>query len=77
MYNDRQFYKEQKNAVEQIFKLMLNSGYGKCIESDHDSETYIVDIKDYDKFLGSHYDALLESTKISETKMKIKIRKEC
>ena len=37
-------YKQIGNPVEQIFKLMLNSGYGKSIESDHDTESHMVDI---------------------------------
>ena len=57
---------------------MLNSGYGKCIESYHDTETYIVDIKDYDKFLAIHYDSIIpdRSIELSKTKMKVTIRKE-
>ena len=37
MYNDRLYYKSIGNPVESIFKLLLNSSYGKTIESDHDS----------------------------------------
>ena len=57
----------------------MNSLYGKSIESDHDTESHILDKKDQDKFLGSHYDSLLESNYLdeAETKINIKVRKEC
>ena len=35
MFNKRLEYKQQGNSLEQIYKLIMNSCYGKCIEKPH------------------------------------------
>ena len=41
-FQKRLKYKEEKNPMQNVYKLMLNSSYGKTIESIHDTKFNIM-----------------------------------
>jgi len=43
MFERRVNYKKQKNPVQNIYKLVLNSSYGKTCEGLHSTKTLILD----------------------------------
>ena len=46
------------NPAQNIVKLMLNSSYGKTIETVHDTETKILTKDEYPQFVLKHFDSI-------------------
>ena len=42
MYEERSKAKKLNNPIQIVYKLMMNSSYGKTIEKDHDTEIRII-----------------------------------
>ena len=56
VFNNRLEAKRQGNPIEKVWKLVMNSGYGKSITKPHDtSEKYIYE-DELDNFIYRHYD---------------------
>lgn len=55
LYEKRKEAKQQKSSIEQVYKLIMNSSYGKCIEMTHPYETVIVEGKNYINHLFQNY----------------------
>ena len=55
LYEKRQEEKRNKSTLEQVYKLIMNSSYGKCIEMSHPYETVIVDGHHYVNHLFQNY----------------------
>ena len=55
LFEKRKEFKSQKNPVEQIFKLVMNSVYGKTIMKPINSKTKIIKKSDFKKFLNKNY----------------------
>jgi hypothetical protein len=56
IFNKRKQLKKEKNVAELIYKLIMNSGYGKAIQKSHDSDTKIFDNREnFEKYLSKNY----------------------
>lgn len=68
LYAARLKLKAEKNPLENIYKLLLNSLYGKFIESDKNKLIQLDIIKDdkYEKFINNNYNRIKEYSKIGK-----------
>ncbi|CAL6092827.1 DNA_polymerase [Hexamita inflata] len=66
MFTKRQEFKKQGNPVQIIYKLMLNSSYGKTIEAVHNTEDVIVTEKKYVDYIYKNKDFIKEITQIGD-----------
>ena len=55
VYNKRAEAKRNGETIEQVYKLIMNSSYGKCIERPHDSKISVVEGRNYINHLSKHY----------------------
>lgn len=56
IFNKRKQLKKEKNVAELIYKLIMNSAYGKTIQKSHDTDTKIFDNReDFEKYLSKNY----------------------
>jgi hypothetical protein len=62
LYNTRLKLKADKNPLENVYKLLLNSLYGKFIESDKNKMTNIdiIDQNKYENFIDNNYNRIKE-----------------
>ena len=64
LFNTRKQLKAEENPREVIYKLILNSAYGKLIQKAHDTETKIISgNKNIDTFLSRNYNEIKSYTK--------------
>ena len=78
IFNKRSEYKEQHNSLEQLYKLIMNSCYGKTIEKPVMKDwKYVKDETIYNKklkketnklddFLNNHYNTMDEHIKLED-----------
>ena len=64
MFQKRVDYKKQKNPVQNIYKLALNSSYGKTCEGLHNTRTIIKDQDDAFDYMFKNFNVLKESKKL-------------
>ena len=55
VFNERLKMKKQKNALEQIYKLIMNSAYGKTLQKSHSEQIHFKNENDIDKFIDKNY----------------------
>ena len=58
MFNLRLKLKAKENPAQNIVKLMLNSSYGKTIETVHDTESHIKTKDELHPFVLKHSDSI-------------------
>jgi hypothetical protein len=58
LYDERVKLKQQKNPAQIVYKLLLNSVYGKTILKASDTKTEIINENKYEKFINYHYNDL-------------------
>jgi hypothetical protein len=59
IFNKRIELKKEKNVSQLIYKLIMNSGYGKAIQKSHDTATKLFDSrKDFDIYLSKNYNII-------------------
>ena len=59
VFDKRVQLKKEKNVGQLIYKLIMNSGYGKAIQKSHDTETKLFDKrKDFDVYLSRNYNKI-------------------
>ena len=77
LFNKRKELKRNKNPAETIYKLIMNSAYGKSIMKEILNEYKIFDYKkDYDVYVSRNYEWIEEIIPIEDCdKMKVKIMK--
>ncbi|CAL6077455.1 DNA_polymerase [Hexamita inflata] len=66
MFTKRQQFKKQGNPVQIIYKLMLNSSYGKTIEAVHNTEDVILTQKEYVDYIYKNKDFIKDITQIGD-----------
>jgi hypothetical protein len=75
LFNERLNKKKEKNPVEIVYKLIMNSSYGKSIMKPIDNETKFFDNQDeFNVYLSRHYNWATSYTKFG-TKTKLKMVK--
>ena len=76
LFEERLKMKKQENPLEIIYKLIMNSAYGKTIMKPVDTENKIFDNDDErDIFIARHYNHIKEINNIDKNKSKIKLIK--
>ena len=58
VFNKRLELKEQKNPLQEIYKLILNCAYGKTIQKAIGDEVKFVSSKELDNFIDKHYNRM-------------------
>lgn len=72
LFEERKRQKSLKNPIELVYKLIMNSGYGKSIMKPIETEINIFNsIKDYEIFLSRNYEWIKCTTKITDNKFKV------
>lgn len=68
--------KKQKNDAQMIYKLIMNSSYGKTILKPINTEEQIISTKDKDEFIRNNYNYIIEFEKMFESeKWRFKLHK--
>ena len=80
VFSERDKLKKDKNPLEQIFKLIMNSSYGKTIQKAIDDEVKLVASDTLDNFIDKHYNRIssyeaLYGGKDGFEKYKVKVEK--
>lgn len=77
IFNERVNLKKNKNPAEIVYKLIMNSGYGKSIMKEIDSECVYFNNKDeMNVFLSRNYNWLLEYEQLADSNLyKVKLIK--
>ena len=66
IFNKRLEYKKQKNPLQQLYKLIMNSCYGKTIEKPVDKDyKYIYGGEDLYKYWCKNHEKIIEDTELS------------
>jgi hypothetical protein len=64
LFDKRVQYKKQKNPIQEVFKLIGNSIYGKTIQKPIDTENAIVNEKHRMKYMSLHFNQITKATKV-------------
>ena len=77
LYNTRLLMKKQKNPIQNIYKLLMNSSYGKSLLKPIDNEIhYIYTKKKADKFIINNYTRHIETDELTFNNMwRVKVSK--
>ena len=68
IFNKRLEYKKQKNPLQQIYKLIMNSCYGKTIERPIEKDwRYFNNEEDLEKFMIKNYYKIIESIQLGDS----------
>lgn len=73
LFNERLDWKKKQNPTEQVFKLIMNSGYGKSIMKEIETENHFFNDKEkFQKYLSKNYNYINEYTEYGNGKYKVK-----
>lgn len=76
LYETRKIKKKEKNPIQVIYKLLMNSAYGKSILKPISNNSKIVNSKEeFDEYFSRHYNNIEEGFKICDNKYFIKVNK--
>jgi hypothetical protein len=66
LFEERVRYKKEKNNIQEVFKLIMNSGYGKTIMKEVETDTVFKHTKkDYDTYIERNYNCIKTSLEIN------------
>lgn len=69
LYDERRKKKQEKNPIQECYKLIMNSSYGKTIQKENDSKLQIINGKDKKiNHINYHYNSIKQLTKIGKNK---------
>ena len=72
MFQQRLRLKSEKNPAEMVYKLMMNSSYGKTIMKPVEHDTHMFTTKkDYDKFMSRNYNQIYQSVQFGSERYKV------
>jgi len=60
VFNERLKMKAQKNPLQEIYKLIMNSSYGKCLQKAHPDKVEFKNQDNIDKFVDKNYNYINE-----------------
>lgn len=75
LFNERKQKKKEKNPIQNTYKLLLNSPYGKTLLKPIEDEIKYISAKEYKKFISKNYSIIKEIQKLDNGSYKIKIYK--
>lgn len=85
IFEERKRYKKEGNPIEQTFKLLLNSPYGKTLLKPIENEVKYLDFHgetpekikgETNKYIAKYYNSVIEFSDMSETRKKVKLAKQ-
>lgn len=59
-YDERRRYKKEKNPIEVVYKELMNSGYGKTLLKPIETETIILNKKEFENYKIKNYNHIQE-----------------
>lgn len=70
IFNKRLEYKKQKNPLQQLYKLIMNSCYGKTIEKPVDKDwKYFDNEEDLNKYMFKNYYKIIEEVQLGDSEI--------
>ena len=75
VYNKRIMYKQQKNPIQNVLKLLMNSYYGKMIQKPIQEDYVFVKKEQHENYIISICDRHIESTEINDYFYMVKNKK--
>ena len=68
IFNKRLEYKKEKNPLQELYKALMNSSYGKSIEKAHDTkDVYIKGEEKMEKYRHKNYNKILETIQLKDS----------
>lgn len=64
LFNERKQKKAEGNPIQEIYKLLMNSCYGKCLLKPIDTETKIINKNKWDVYLRRNYNFIIEYSEL-------------
>ena len=71
LFNTRRQKKKEKNSIEQIYKLLMNSAYGRTLLKPFETETRYVSEKNSEAYIVRHYDSIKTIQKLHDNSVEI------
>lgn len=71
LFNTRLEMKQKDNAIEQVYKLLMNSAYGRTLLKPFEDEKVYVSEKNHDKHLVRHYDSVKHIERLHDNSYEI------
>ena len=65
-FDERVAKKKEGNPIQNVYKLLMNSAYGKTLLKPFDTETKYLSKKEADKFVDRHYNHIRELTEVND-----------
>ncbi len=72
LFNERLRKKKLKNPIEIVYKLFMNSAYGKTLLKPIETENKYISYKNFDNYIYRYYSYIKDVTKINKWRYKIK-----
>ena len=70
IFDKRLEYKKEKNPIQELYKALMNSSYGKSIEKAHDTKTvYISGREKMEKYRQKNYNKIIETIQIKDSEI--------
>lgn len=83
VFDSRLKYKDEKNPLEQLYKLIMNSSYGKTIQKPVEDDLKFVSKwrkndqpSEYERFIQKNYNKIVDIININEDEAVIKVKKQ-
>lgn len=64
LFNKRLESKKAGNPIQSVYKLLMNSSYGKTLLKPIDTDTKFVSVKEIEKFMGMNYNWVIEAEEL-------------
>ena len=74
LFNERLKKKEEGNPIQQVYKLFMNSAYGKSLLKPIDTDTDIIHKSKFDDYMNKHYNFVKEYCLLGDNYFIKKIR---
>jgi len=76
LFDTRLKAKKQGNPIQNVYKLLMNSAYGKTIMKPIDDETKFIKKEDYEDYVSSNFTFMKEAEEITGNFYKVKLDKQ-
>ena len=67
LYNQRAQYKKEGNSIQEVIKLIMNSGYGKSIQKPIKTDTKYIEDNKFNHYVYEHYNNINSIKKVDES----------
>ena len=75
LFNKRLEEKKKGNPIQEVYKLILNSSYGKTLENAHEDETKHITLNQVDAYIERNYNFIKSMKEIDDKTMEVKVYK--